>query len=99
VVLIGEMRDLETIEAAHSPSPETGHLAVRDAAHQKFVACRTDQPHRRRGCPGYQQSQVRASSLVPRGECCGQSLLPGRRRAGRALAIETDDPEFRRSAT
>ena len=45
VILIGEMRDLETIAAALTIA-ETGHLVLRDAAHQ--LDLRVDQPHRRR---------------------------------------------------
>ena len=45
VVLIGEMRDLETIEAALTVA-ETGPLGVRDAAHQ--LGGPDHQPHRRR---------------------------------------------------
>ena len=45
VVLIGEMRDLETIETALRIA-ETGHLDLRHAAHQLGVA--DHQPHHRR---------------------------------------------------
>ena len=45
IVLIGELRDLETIESALRIA-ETGHLDVRDAAHQLGGA--DDQPHHRR---------------------------------------------------
>jgi len=84
VVLIGEMRDLETIEAALTVS-ETGHLA--------FATLHTN------SCvqtinrivdvfPPYQQSQVRAQlSFVLEGVLC-QSLLPRANGPGRALAIE-----------
>ncbi len=84
VVLIGEMRDLETIEAALTVA-ETGHLA--------FATLHTN------SCvqtinrivdvfPPYQQSQVRAQlSFVLEGVLC-QSLLPRANGPGRALAIE-----------
>jgi twitching motility protein PilT len=84
VVLIGELRDLETIEAALTVA-ETGHLA--------FATLHTN------SCvqtinrivdvfPPYQQSQVRAQlSFVLEGVLC-QSLLPRANGPGRALAIE-----------
>jgi twitching motility protein PilT len=84
VVLIGEMRDLETIEAALTVA-ETGHLA--------FATLHTN------SCvqtinrivdvfPPYQQAQVRAQlSFVLEGVMC-QSLLPRANGPGRALALE-----------
>ena len=84
VVLIGEMRDLETIEAALTVA-ETGHLA--------FATLHTN------GCvqtinriidvfPPYQQSQVRAQlSFVLEG-VMSQQLIPKASGTGRALAIE-----------
>ncbi|HEY3353485.1 MAG TPA: type IV pilus twitching motility protein PilT [Polyangia bacterium] len=84
VVLIGEMRDLETIEAA-LVTAETGHLA--------FATLHTN------GCvqtinriidvfPPYQQSQVRAQlSFVLEG-VVSQQLLPRASGTGRALAME-----------
>jgi|SRR5690554_6530954 len=84
VVLIGEMRDLETIEAALSIS-ETGHLA--------FATLHTN------GCvqtinriidvfPPYQQAQVRAQlSFVLEG-VVSQQLIPHASGSGRALAVE-----------
>jgi len=84
VVLIGEMRDLETIEAALIVS-ETGHLA--------FATLHTN------GCvqsinrvldvfPPYQQSQVRAQlSFVLQG-VLSQVLMPKATGAGRVLALE-----------
>ena len=84
VVLIGEMRDLETIEAALTVA-ETGHLA--------FATLHTN------SCvqtinrivdvfPPYQQAQVRAQlSFVLEGVLC-QSLLPRANGPGRVLAIE-----------
>src|SRR5574337_910247 len=88
VVLIGEMRDLETIEAALVVA-ETGHLA--------FATLHTN------SCvqtinrivdvfPPYQQAQVRAQlSFVLEGVMC-QSLLPRANGAGRAMAIEVMVP-------
>ncbi len=84
VVLIGEMRDLETIEAALTVA-ETGHLA--------FATLHTN------SCvqtinriidvfPPYQQAQVRAQlSFVLEAVLC-QSLLPRANGPGRALSIE-----------
>ncbi|MFV1956181.1 MAG: type IV pilus twitching motility protein PilT [bacterium] len=83
IVLIGEMRDLETIEAALKVA-ETGHLV--------FATLHTN------GCvqtinriidvfPPYQQSQVRAQlSFVLEG-VLSQTLLP-RKMGGRMLALE-----------
>ena len=84
VVLIGEMRDLETIEAALTVA-ETGHLA--------FATLHTN------SCvqtinrivdvfPPYQQGQIRAQlSFVLEGVLC-QSLIPKANGPGRALSIE-----------
>jgi twitching motility protein PilT len=84
VVLIGEMRDLETIEAALTVA-ETGHLA--------FATLHTN------SCvqtinrivdvfPPYQQAQVRAQlSFVLEGVLC-QTLIPRSNGPGRALALE-----------
>ena len=84
VVLIGEMRDLETIEAALTVA-ETGHLA--------FATLHTN------SCvqtinrvvdvfPPYQQAQIRAQlSFVLEG-VLSQSLIPRANGPGRALALE-----------
>ena len=84
VVLIGEMRDLETIESALTIA-ETGHLA--------FATLHTN------SCvqtinrvidvfPPYQQPQVRAQlSFVLEGVMC-QSLIPKLSGDGRVLALE-----------
>jgi len=88
VVLIGEMRDLETIEAALVVA-ETGHLA--------FATLHTN------SCvqtinrivdvfPPYQQAQVRAQlSFVLEGVMC-QSLLPKANGPGRVMALEVMIP-------
>ena len=88
VVLIGELRDLETIEAALSIS-ETGHLA--------FATLHTN------GCvqtinrivdvfPPYQQAQIRAQlSFVLEG-VVSQQLIPHASGRGRALAVEVMVP-------
>ena len=88
VVLIGEMRDLETIEAALTIS-ETGHLAL--------ATLHTN------GCvqtinriidvfPTHQQAQVRAQlSFVLEG-VVSQQLIPHASGRGRALAVEVMVP-------
>ena len=88
VVLIGEMRDLETIEAALTVA-ETGHLA--------FATLHTN------SCvqtinrivdvfPPYQQAQVRAQlSFVLEGVLC-QALLPRANGPGRAMSLEVMIP-------
>jgi twitching motility protein PilT len=88
VVLIGEMRDLETIEAALTVA-ETGHLC--------FATLHTN------SCvqtinrivdvfPPYQQSQVRAQlSFVLEGVLC-QALLPRANGPGRTMVLEVMSP-------
>jgi twitching motility protein PilT len=88
VVLIGEMRDLETIEAALTVS-ETGHLA--------FGTLHTN------GCvqtinrivdvfPPYQQTQIRAQlSFVLEG-VISQTLIPRASGSGRVMACEVMVP-------
>ncbi|HME69906.1 MAG TPA: type IV pilus twitching motility protein PilT [Myxococcota bacterium] len=88
VVLIGEMRDLETIEAALVVA-ETGHLA--------FATLHTN------SCvqtinrivdvfPPYQQAQVRAQlSFVLEGVMC-QALLPKANGPGRVMSLEVMIP-------
>ena len=88
VVLIGQMRDLETIEAALTVA-ETGHLC--------FATLHTN------SCvqtinrivdvfPPFQQSQVRAQlSFVLEGVLC-QSLLPRANGPGRAMVLEVMTP-------
>jgi len=84
VVLIGEMRDLETIESALRIA-ETGHLT--------FATLHTNSTVQTINriidvFPSHQQSQVRAQlSFVLEGIAC-QSLLPRINNAGRVLAME-----------
>jgi len=84
VVLIGEMRDLETIESALRIA-ETGHLT--------FATLHTNSAAQTINrivdvFPAHQQPQVRAQlSLVLEGIMC-QSLLPRASGTGRALALE-----------
>ena len=87
-VLIGEMRDLETIEAALRIA-ETGHLT--------FATLHTNSAAQTINriidvFPAHQQSQIRAQlSFVLEGILC-QSLLPKASGKGRALAIEVMVP-------
>src|SRR5213596_1374953 len=84
VVLIGEMRDLETIESALRIA-ETGHLT--------FATLHTNSAAQTINriidvFPAHQQSQVRAQlSLVLEGIMC-QSLLPKVGGQGRCMAME-----------
>ncbi len=84
VVLIGEMRDLETIEAALRIA-ETGHLT--------FATLHTNSAAQTINriidvFPAHQQSQIRTQlSFVLEGILC-QSLLPRATGHGRALAME-----------
>jgi twitching motility protein PilT len=84
VVLIGEMRDLETIESALRIA-ETGHLT--------FATLHTNSAAQTINriidvFPPHQQSQIRAQlSFVIEGILC-QSLLPRANGHGRALAME-----------
>ena len=84
VVLIGELRDLETIEAALTVA-ETGHLA--------FATLHTNSAVQTINrivdvFPPYQQSQIRQQlSFVLEGVMC-QTLLPRANGPGRVLGIE-----------
>lgn len=84
IVLIGELRDLETIEAALTVA-ETGHLA--------FATLHTNSAVQTINrivdvFPPYQQSQIRQQlSFVLEGVMC-QTLLPRANGPGRVLAIE-----------
>src|SRR5262249_20884001 len=84
VVLIGEMRDLETVESALRIA-ETGHLT--------FATLHTNSAGQTINriidvFPAHQQSQVRAQlSLILEGILC-QSLLPRASGKGRCLALE-----------
>ncbi|HEV3457919.1 MAG TPA: type IV pilus twitching motility protein PilT [Thermoanaerobaculia bacterium] len=84
VVLIGEMRDLETVESALRIA-ETGHLT--------FATLHTNSAAQSINriidvFPAHQQAQIRAQlSLVIEGILC-QALLPKAGGKGRALAME-----------
>jgi twitching motility protein PilT len=84
VVLIGEMRDLETIEAALRIA-ETGHLTF-GTLHTNSASSTINRVID--VFPSHQQSQIRAQlSLVLEGIIC-QSLLPKVGGQGRACAME-----------
>src|SRR6266536_4928686 len=84
VVLIGEMRDLETIEAALRIA-ETGHLTFA-TLHTNSAASTINRIID--VFPSHQQPQIRAQlSLVLEGILC-QSLLPKIGGAGRVMAME-----------
>src|SRR6266850_1625360 len=84
VVLIGEMRDLETIESALRIA-ETGHLTLA-TLHTNSAASTINRIID--VFPSDQQSQIRAQlSLVLEGILC-QSLLPKSSGSGRAMAME-----------
>jgi twitching motility protein PilT len=84
VVLVGEMRDLETIEAALTVS-ETGHLCL---ATLHTNSCVQTINRVVDVFPAYQQPQIRAQlSFVLEG-VLSQTLLPRANGPGRALALE-----------
>jgi twitching motility protein PilT len=84
VVLIGEMRDLETIESALRIA-ETGHLTF-GTLHTNSAASTINRVID--VFPAHQQSQIRAQlSLVLEGILC-QALLPKVGGQGRAMAME-----------
>ena len=84
VVLIGEMRDLETIEAALRIA-ETGHLTF-GTLHTNSASSTINRVID--VFPAHQQSQIRAQlSLVIEGILC-QALLPKPDGKGRAMAME-----------
>ena len=84
IVLIGEMRDLETIEAALRIA-ETGHLTFA-TLHTNSAASTINRIVD--VFPAHQQPQVRAQlSLVLEGILC-QTLLPKPSGQGRAMAME-----------
>jgi twitching motility protein PilT len=84
VVLIGEMRDLETIESALRIA-ETGHLTF-GTLHTNSASSTINRVID--VFPAHQQSQIRAQlSLVLEGVLC-QALLPKAGGQGRAMAME-----------
>lgn len=84
VVLIGEMRDLETIESALRIA-ETGHLTF-GTLHTNSASSTINRVID--VFPAHQQAQIRAQlSLVLEGILC-QSLLPKAGGQGRAMAME-----------
>jgi len=88
VVLIGEMRDLETIESALRIA-ETGHLTF-GTLHTNSAASTINRVVD--VFPAYQQPQIRAQlSLVLEGILC-QALLPRASGTGRAMVLEVMVP-------
>ncbi len=88
VVLVGEMRDLETVEAALTVA-ETGHLCL---ATLHTNSCVQTINRIVDVFPPYQQAQVRAQlSFVLEGVLC-QSLLPRANGPGRVMALEVMVP-------
>ena len=88
VVLIGEMRDLETIEAALTIA-ETGHLTF---ATLHTSSCVQTINRIIDVFPAHQQAQVRAQlSLVLEGVIC-QALIPKASGKGRVLGLEVMVP-------
>jgi twitching motility protein PilT len=88
VVLIGEMRDLETIEAALTVS-ETGHLTFGTLHTNSCVQTINRVVD---VFPAHQQPQIRAQlSFVLEGVLC-QSLIPTMDGKGRALCLEVMVP-------
>ena len=88
VVLVGELRDLETIEAALTIA-ETGHLTF-GTLHTN--SCVQTINRIIDVFPAYQQPQIRAQlSLVLEGVLC-QALIPKASGKGRALALEVMIP-------
>jgi twitching motility protein PilT len=84
VVLIGEMRDLETIQAALTIA-ETGHLTFA-TLHTNSCAQSIDRIID--VFPPHQQSQVRAQLALVLEAVFNQLLIPKRDGRGRALAME-----------
>ncbi|MDH4066908.1 MAG: ATPase, T2SS/T4P/T4SS family, partial [Acidobacteriota bacterium] len=84
VVLIGEMRDLETVEAALRIA-ETGHLTLA-TLHTNSAASTINRIIDQ--FPAHQQAQIRTQlSMVLEGIVC-QSLLPKSNGDGRVVAME-----------
>lgn len=88
VILLGELRDLETIEIALKMA-ETGHLALATLHTNSCVQTITRVVD---AFPSSQQSQIRLQlSFVLEGVLC-QQLLPTKTGKGRALAMEIMNP-------
>ena len=84
VILIGEMRDLETISAALTIA-ETGHLVLA-TLHTNSAAESINRVID--AFPGHQQPQIRAQLAFVLEGVITQTLLPKARGAGRAIATE-----------
>lgn len=84
VILVGEMRDLETVQAALTIA-ETGHLALA-TLHTNSAA---ESINRIIDVfPAHQQQQVRAQLAFVLEGVVTQALLPNRSGSGRAMAME-----------
>jgi twitching motility protein PilT len=88
VVLLGEMRDLETVEAALTIA-ETGHLVLATLHTNSAVQAinRVIDVF-----PPHQQSQIRAQLSFTLAAVVTQALLPNAKGPGRCLAIEVMVP-------
>ena len=84
VILVGEMRDLETIQLAVTAA-ETGHLCFRDPAHPGLPF--HHRPHHRR-VPAHQQAQIRVQLATVLQGVVSQILLPRADGEGRVAARE-----------
>jgi twitching motility protein PilT len=84
VILIGEMRDLETVQAAMTIA-ETGHLALA-TLHTNSAAESINRVID--VFPAHQQQQVRAQLAFVLEGVVTQALLPKRSGSGRAMAME-----------
>ena len=91
VILVGEMRDLETIGTALTAA-ETGHLVFATLHTQDTRA--DDRPHHRR-LPAHQQGQVRVQLSVALQGIMTQPLLPTADGSGRAVADRGPRPDAR----
>jgi len=88
VVLLGEMRDLETMEAALTIA-ETGHLVLATLHTNSAVQSINRMID---VFPPHQQSQVRAQLSFTLAAVCTQVLLPSAKGPGRCLALEVMVP-------
>ena len=89
VILVGEMRDLETMEAAITAA-ETGHLVFRPctppARRGPWTASSTPSPPR-------QQEQIRIQLAGNLKAVLSQVLIPRKDERGRVAAVRVDDQQ------
>jgi len=88
VVLLGEMRDLETMEAALTIA-ETGHLVMATLHTNSAVQSINRMID---VFPPHQQSQIRAQLSFTLAAVCTQVLLPNAKGPGRCLGLEVMVP-------